>query len=234
MGVQYAELVGNYTYLPISGMLALLSMLVAIQAIRDRQLRLDVIGLVVYATTGFVAETIWLIYEIHFHIEPFPSPADFFYLIGYPFLLMFLLERIGLVKTALTNKMIAASSVTAVLLITAILGLYYFTEHNPENGSIDILISLIYPIFDVIVLAPAILGVFLFIKKYITLKESLFFVAVLSMFVGDTMFLFLQDSDEYYTGNPTELFFYYNYILLMISTYYQLFRAPNTSSSKSV
>src|SRR5690348_1208687 len=41
------------------------------------------------AISWFMAETTWSIYELVFHMNPFPSLADVFYIVGYPFLFSF-------------------------------------------------------------------------------------------------------------------------------------------------
>jgi hypothetical protein len=51
---------------------------------------------------------------------------------------------------------------------------------------------------------------------------TLFCLGTISAFIGDAAFLFGQNESSYYTGNPMEIPFYWNYILLSFGVYSQL------------
>jgi hypothetical protein len=87
---------------------------------------------------------------------------------------------------------------------------------GPSTGAelFDVVLGSIYPIFDAMVLIPALIGVSLFFKGRVNLMWALFCLGTISIFIADSAFLFAQNEDSYYTGNPMEILYYWNYVLL--------------------
>jgi hypothetical protein len=219
VGKDTAILVGNLIYIPITGVLLVLAFLTLA--------RFGIIGyhgvawvsFVGYAICAFIAEMLWAIMELYFKIDPFPSAADIFYLIEYPFLLMFFIAYLQPIKNAITKKMFAI----AILISATILAACKILVSTPTQDELfEVFLGSIYPIFDSIVLVPAIIGVSLFFKGKINLMWSLFFFGTISLFIADSAFLFGQGENSYYTGNPMEILFHWNYILLSFGLYSNL------------
>ena len=82
-----------------------------------------------------------------------------------------------------------------------------------HTDALNATLGTIYPIFDTMVIIPAIIGVVLFFKGQVNFMWTLMHLGVICLFVADTAFLFGQNEDSYYTGNPMEILFYWTYVL---------------------
>ena len=91
-----------------------------------------------------------------------------------------------------------------------------------EQPLFNVAVATIYPVFDAIIIVPALVGVSLFFKGKVNLMWTLFCFGIALLFAADTAFLFAQNDDTYYTGNPMEVLFSWNYILLSFGVYYHL------------
>jgi hypothetical protein len=85
-----------------------------------------------------------------------------------------------------------------------------------------------------VIIIPALLGVALFFKGQVNFTWTLICIGTISVFVADTAFLFAQNEDSYYTGNPMEIMFYWNYILLAFGVYghMKLFQKPKHDNAQ--
>ena len=221
-----AIFVGNVMYIPTAGTFLIMSVLLISRFGMSGNVGLAWVSFGGYAISWFIAEMLWIVQELYLKIDPFPSSADIFYLAGYPFLLMFFIAYLQPVRSAITKKMlIAASSFAIGILIPS---LFFALESSRNTNLLQYLLSVIYPIFDAVVIVPALLGVALFFKGQMNFTWTLICLGTISLFVADTAFLFGQNDNSYYTGNPMEILFYWNYILLAFGVYghMKLFQSP--------
>ncbi len=223
-----AILVGNLTYIPTAGTLLVLSLLILARFGTTGHHGVAWFSFAAYAISLFIAEMLWVVQELYLQIDPFPSAADIFYLISYPFLLMFYVSYLQPVKSAITKKTIAASLVFSVGIL--IPSLYLALGPSTDADLFDIILGTIYPVFDAMVLIPALIGVSLFFKGRVNLLWTLFCLGTISTFVADSAFLFAQNEDSYYTGNPMEIPYYWNYVLLSfgVGSHLVLFQKSKT------
>ncbi|TBR09000.1 MAG: hypothetical protein EPO62_05600 [Candidatus Nitrosotenuis sp.] len=226
IGNDTAIFVGNMMYIPTAGAFLITAMLTISRFGMSGNVGLAWISFGGYAISWFIAEMLWIVQELYLKIDPFPSPADIFYIVGYPFLLMFFISYLQPVRRAITKKMLTASSLFAMGIL--IPSLYLSLETSKNTDLLQSVLSLIYPIFDAVVIIPALLGVALFFKGQVNLTWTLICIGTISLFVADTAFLFGQSDDSYYTGNPMEILFYFNYIFLTFGVYghMKLFQRP--------
>lgn len=220
MGQETAVLVGNLTYVPVAGTLLVLSFLILRRFGTTGHHGTAWFSFAGYAISAFIAEILWIVQELYLKIDPFPSAADVFYLASYPFLLLFFISYFQPVKKAITKKMVFSSLALAIGILIPSLFLAVEPETNTESSIIAL--GAIYPIFDAMVLVPALIGVSLFFNGKVNFMWSLFCLGTLSTFIGDTAFLLGQSEATYYTGNPMEIPFYWNYVLLSFGVFSQL------------
>ncbi len=230
VGQDTAILVGNLTYIPTAGSLLVLSLLILVRFGTMGHHGVAWFSFAAYAVSLFIAETLWIIQEMYLKIDPFPSAADIFYLISYPFLLMFFVSYFQPVKNAITKKLVAAAVIFSIGIL--IPSLYLALGSSPHIEMFDIILGAIYPIFDAMVLIPALIGVSLFFKGQVNLMWTLFCLGTISVFVADSAFLFAQNEDSYYTGNPMEIPYFWNYILLSfgVASHLKLFQKAKADS----
>jgi hypothetical protein len=217
IGIDTAIFVGNVMYIPIAGAFLTMSLLVMLRSGTSGNIGLAWVSFAGYAVSWFIAEMLWIVQELYLKVDPFPSTADIFYIVGYPFLLMFFMAYLQPVRQAITKKMFIAASLFAVGIL--IPSLYVAIESSKNSDMLQSVLSMIYPIFDAVIIIPALLGVALFFKGQVNFTWTLICLGTISLFVADTAFLFAQNEDSYYTGNPMELMFYWNYVLLTFGVY---------------
>ena len=215
-----AILSGNLTYLPTAGSFLVLTLLIAFRFGLGGTHGLAWFSFAGYAVSWFIAEVLWIHHELILQEEPFPSPADIFYVLGYPFLLMFFIAYLQPVRAAITKKAIAISCIVSVGVL--IPSLYFVLGTVSDETSFATILGTIYPIFDSLVIIPALIGVVLFFKGQVNLMWSLVCMGVICLFAADTMFLLGNLDDSYYTGSPVEMLFHLNYVLLSFGVYSHL------------
>ena len=216
-GEETATIVGNLMYIPAAGSLLAVSIIVLQRLGTSGKHGTALIALVGFAICWFFAEIIWILQELYFKIEPFPSTADLFYLVGYPFLLMFVISYLEPLKDGITKEILALAILAAIIVLVS--SLYVVFNEDEELSNYEFALLAGYPIADAIVLVPALLGVVLFFKGKVNFMWTLFFVGIISLYVADTTFLYTQLEDTYYTGHPLEMLFYFMYFLMAFGIY---------------
>jgi hypothetical protein len=102
----------------------------------------------------FVGEIIWELFDKVLGIDPFPSIADIFYLLGYPLLLSGLIKEVKQTKLKLKDQktLLFFTSFIALLLVTIVgyFGVYY--AFDPELSLIENLVSVSYGVGDMILI----------------------------------------------------------------------------------
>lgn len=215
-----ATLVGNLGYIPITGTFLILSLLIAYRFGLTGNHGLAWFSFAAFAVSWFIAEMLWIHQELVLKEDPFPSPADIFYIVGYPFLLMFFVAYLQPVKAAITKKILGLSSMISIGILVP--SLYLVLGNGIHSDSLNAILGAIYPVFDSMVIIPAIIGVVLFFKGQVNFMWTLVCLGILCLFAADTAFLFGQNEDSYYTGNPAEILFYWNYVLLAFGVHNHL------------
>ena len=216
-GEETATVVGNFMYIPAAGSLLAVSIIVLQRLGTSGKHGTALIALVGFAICWFFAEIIWILQELYFKIDPFPSTADLFYLVGYPFLLMFVISYLEPLKDGITKEILALAILAAIIVLVS--SLYVVFNEDEELSNYEFALLAGYPIADAIVLVPALLGVVLFFKGRVNFMWTLFFVGIISLYVADTTFLYTQLEDTYYTGHPLEMLFYFMYFLMAFGIY---------------
>ena len=226
MGETAVKLYGNLAYLPVSA----LFVGVAFWSIRhfgiDGSHGIAWLSFAGFAMMWSVAGVIWIVYDLVLGTDPFPSPADLFYLMGYPFLFLSLVSYLIPFKEAISRSLviIAVSLSVAYLILTALF--QTVVSDGPGLGlealeSFEALFSVAYPVADGIILIPIILGIGLFLRDDNRVKPmwALIFLGVLSSLVGDLSFMLLETTGQYYTGHPVEILFLASYVLMAFGIY---------------
>jgi hypothetical protein len=228
-GKETAILVGNLGYYPIT---ILLTSFTAIMVIKFRTKNTYGIAWIMFlacATSWMVAEHVWTVEELVLHVKPFPSNADIFYVLGYGFLILFVMYYMKMMKKAITKKMVLVS---ITISITVLLPSLYISEfENSDISGIAFALALAYPVLDAIVLAPALIGIMMFYKGEVSRLWTFFSLAIISFAAGDTGFLLLEMNDNYYTGHPIEILLMWSYVLFTFGVYsqYKIFSGKKNS-----
>jgi len=212
-----AILVGNFVYIPVAVSLVVVSTMRMFKSGFIGKHGIAWITLTVCAVSWLIAELTWIFYEVVLNIDPFPSVADIFYLLGYPFLFMFLIFYIEPVRKAITKKMVIFATLLALSVLIPSL---FVALHEGSNVSyFETVLAYIYPVVDALVIIPALIGIALFFKGQVNFMWTLVCIGIFSMFIADTVFLFADLDMWYYTGHPIEILFYFMYVLISFGVY---------------
>jgi hypothetical protein len=229
-GSQAATTTTDLLYVPVSGGLLVLSIIIAVKFKGKGETGKAYLLFVAFVSFWFAGEVVWLRAELVSHLVPFPEETDWLYLAGYPFLLAFMIYYIKPFRIAITKKMVFnASLATTVFLVPTIFTMY---SYNPTASFSEIIWAALYPISDAMVLFPAVLGVALFLKGKVSLLWSLCCIAIILNIIADSGFLFLATENSVHSGNPVNILYLWAYILFAfgIHSHVKLFTIPKMKS----
>lgn len=180
------------------------------------------------ASSWFIAETLWLVYQLVYNVNPFPSIADVFYIAGYPFMLLFLINYLKPVRKAATrNLVIAAIAISTIISIPSIYMAYSF---DPKVTMLENLLATAYPIADSIIFVPAIIGIVLFFRGEVNFTWSLICIGIICSSLGDIGFQAAEFTGTYYTGHPVDVILMWSYLFYAFGVYdhIKIFRKEKT------
>ena len=197
---RWAAKIGLYNGLGLSAVVAILVGIARHRPERPLPWYLFAVGLLSYVT----ADIIFYSYQDLLHLEVFPSLADVFYLAAYPFLMAGLLLLIrsrspGADRTGLLDALV----VTVGLGMVSWVFLVVPYAQAPELTLPARVVSMAYPIMDVLLLATA-------IRLVVDggRRPPAFWVlacGVGALLVTDTLYSIIQLAGGYHTGSPIDI-----------------------------
>lgn len=217
IGKETADLFANFIFIPVPASVVILSGVLTKRAGLTGSHGKAWLIFTIFAALWFVAEQVWLVNELVYKEKPFPSSADLFYLLGYPFYFVFSFLYLRPFKNAISKKMIIIASLIAVAVL--IPNLYMTFDNNSDESEFAIILGAIYPIADVIVLIPAMIGVVLFFRGKVNFLWSLLLIGIIFEVIADTGFQYFSLDNSYYTGHPVDILFLWSYLLFSFGLY---------------
>jgi hypothetical protein len=207
----------NLLYVPVPAAPLILSIIIMLRFKMSGKHGKSWIVFTIFAASWFIAEQIWLVYDLILNIDPWPSIADFFYILGYPLLFMFSILYIYPVRKAISKRIIILSLLASIALLIPTLFLAYQPDSS-ENG-FEILLAASYPVLDTIILCPALIGMVLFFRGEVNFLWFLMCIAMTLNVIGDAWFLFSSMNESYYAGHPIDLLYVWAYVLFSFGVY---------------
>ena len=226
-GKEVVKMVTDFTYIPVTGAFVILSIIISSRFRKTGNHGKAWLLFLGTAISWFIAETTWTIYELVYHLNPFPSSADAFYIAGYPFLFLFTIYYLKPFKKLISRKMILSTSLIAVSVL--IPSLYMTIDNHSDESKFAIALGSIYPIADSIILVPAMIGIFLFFRGEVNFLWTLLLIGILFEVIADTGFQYFTLNNLYYTGHPIDILFIWSYIMFSFGVYshIQIFKKDN-------
>jgi hypothetical protein len=216
-GKELVKVVTDCTYIPVSGAFVILSIIISSIFRKTGNHGKAWLLFLGTAISWFIAETTWTIYELVYHLNPFPSSADVFYIAGYPLLFLFSIYYLKPFKKLISRKMIICTSLIAISVL--IPSLYMTLDNNSNESKFAIVLGAIYPIADSIILVPALIGIFLFFRGEVNFLWTLLLIGILFEVIADTGFQYFTLNNSYYTGHPVDILFIWSYIMFSFGVY---------------
>ncbi len=223
---------GNLYVIVVPAIFALLSIFLALKSPPQERKILYIFA--AFAVFRAIAETIWVVYESVLFLDPFPSIADFFWLVGYCFISIFLFKYLAPVRKAASNQVkILATVVAMAHLIPTTTAVYLL---NPGSDLFGFLVSIAYPVGDAVFLWQVVAGLTLLFSKKHNMFLTLLMGGVIGFIVSDTLFVFMTDS--YQVGSLIDMGWITGYMLLVFAalSYRPLTNVdiPSNTNKKSI
>jgi hypothetical protein len=216
-GKETAIVFTNWIFVPIPGAMLVLSIIMAKKHALIGNHGKAWIVFALFSACWFIAEQVWLVEELFYHEKPFPSAADFFYMVGYPAYFIFAVLYLKPFRKSITKKMIILSSLVSIAVLAP--SMYWTLESSSDEDQFSIILGAMYPVADSIVLVPALIGVRLFFGGQVNFLWSLMLLGILVEVVADTGFQYFSLDDSMYTGHPVDILFLWSYILFSFGIY---------------
>jgi len=197
---RWAAKIGLYNGLALSAVVAILIGVIRYRPERPLAWYLFAVGLLSYV----IADIIFYTYQDILHRDVFPSLADVFYLAAYPFLMAGLLRLIrhrspGADQTSLLDALVVTVGVGVVSWVYLIVPF----ARAPGLTLLERLVSMAYPIMDVLLLATAVR--LLVDRGPRPPAFRVLLIGVGALLVTDTLYSIIQLGGGYHTGSPIDV-----------------------------
>jgi len=220
LGKKVAMFFTDWIFVPIPGALVVLSILSVKRHGLTGNHGKAWVSFLVFSIAWFAAEQVWTVLELFYDQKPFPSMADFFYMIGYPAYFVFAIFYIKPVKKAITKKIVLLSILVAISLLVP--NLYMAFENSSGEDQFATALGASYPFADAIVFVPAFIGVLLFFGGKVNFPWFLMLLGIIVEVVADTGFQYYSLDNSMYTGHPIDILFLWSYVFLVFGVYEHL------------
>lgn len=213
-GQIYATLVSDFANLFITAPLLLTSIMLSIRDKGSGDLGKAWICFTTVVILWFVAERIWMVYDLMGGSDPWPSEADYFWLAGYPIYFVFTFFYLKPFRNSISKPLMFTASAVTVL-AAGFLASSIFEENS---FSFEAILGLAYPILDTVSITPIIIGLVLFLRGQTSFLWSCLFIGMLCFIVADYGFLFLSLDQEYYGGHLIDIPYLWAYLFFLFGT----------------
>jgi len=162
----------------------------------------------------FLGEVTYMIYDIVFNIEPYPSIADVFFFMSYPLLLTHLILNIKFFTPKISNK----AKLWVIIMPIAVLTGYSIVSTTQADIGIfefDFYYGAFFVYFSTLTLSFAVLGAIIFKEGVIGKAWFLLVIGILFNTMGDTWYYNLELFGAYDLLHPVNMFWYAGYWLVM-------------------
>lgn len=172
---------------------AFLALCFFLQRHQDARLRSGWLLIAVANLSNAIAEILWFLFESVLHIDPFPSPADLFYLLYYPLMLGGLL-RFPFAPVTRRERIILWLDLGIVMIACTML-LWYFilaplslsVRQDPAS-----IIAIAYPVGDLLILAGILVLIQRDIQKVTWRPMTFLGVGVSFTALADVLFAYFE------------------------------------------
>ena len=177
---------------------------------------------VTYASLGigllflFAGDAIYLYYDHVLDEDPYPSIADVFFLLYYPFTAYHLIRNIGYFKKdfSLPSKLFVPGLTLAIVLTFA-----FISFDEIDGHSFDFYFGLIFVFGSSLILSLAILGVSVFRNSILGVAWLLLAVGLFLFTFADVWYYYLELVEEYSDGHFTNTLWITSNMIIVYALY---------------
>lgn len=214
----------SYSNLGITVLLAASSVLVLITHGIRGDFGKAWICFVLFVIVWFIGERIWMIEELVYQTDPWPSAADVFWLAGYPLYIAFSAFYLRPFRKLISIRLLALVSTMIIALVAMLV--YHAASQQSDLTYGEKLLALSYPVLDSLLLAPIAVGLALFARGQVSFVWSCLMIGMLSFVAADYGFVVFSLDSTYYTGHPIDIPYLWAYLILLfgVVNYIPIFR----------
>lgn len=157
-------------------------------------------GLVIGWVLWTLAESIWLLYSINAADIPYPSLADFFWVVGYIPISLGLFTRIRSMPVRLTRnqQILLTGLLLGIISTTVILIFIPIIQYFDPTRLIESLLNLFYPLADLFLMSLVLRLFFSYEKGALGLTWQLLLIGFITMTFSDLLFTYADWRELYY------------------------------------
>ncbi len=215
--------ISSFALISLALLIALLGLLIAAKKTFPAPVRRAWLLMSLASLSNAIAEVIWLYYESVLKIDPFPSPADVFYLLFYPLMLAGILS-LPFAPAKRDHRILLGLDMVIVMAVGAMFLWYFIPAPRQLEGAsgLEGLVALSYPIADLFILA----GLIALIQRDVENvgRWVLIFLAVSMLFTAfaDILFAVLETYAVPYSMAPLNVLFMVSYWALLAAAGWQI------------
>ena len=229
------EYFSNYISLPlyaiIPGILIILSICALSMADKIQEIsKKSLLFLTLSFSSWFAAEQTWNLYEHVLGIDPYPSIADFFYILAPILMFISLIIFLHPLREKIKKTDVIFASALSILILIPILITTF--QVNSETEFFEIAVAMIYPIVDAILLIPAIIVILYSLREGKNLFWIMILIGIIVFIIADDMFLFLVIYDKYYDGNPVDILWLTSYVIWAFTIYNIIYKSKKINKKE--
>lgn len=162
----------------------------------------------------FLAEVTYLVYDLFLGLDPYPSIADVFFFLLYPFTLIHLFLNIQFFNPQIKRKKIL---LLGTIFLIIVFSFVYFSASNSDEFNFDFYYGLIFVIGASVTLVITLLGTLVFKEGSLGKAWLLILIGILSITIGDVWYYYLEIFGEYSLTHVVNLFWYAGAWILVYS-----------------
>jgi hypothetical protein len=168
----------------------------------------------------FLGEFTWSFYSLILGVRiPYPSLADVFWLVAYPFVVAGMLAFVYPFRSAISVRNIVVAHVVSLLAVVLVLAGLIIPVLSFSSDMFSNVVGFAYPMLDIALLFVSIMGIMLFWGGKIVRSWYWLIAGAILMSIGDILFSYLTAKRLYYSGHPLELFFEFSYACFGLAMY---------------
>lgn len=182
--------------------------------------------LLISLVSWFIAEALYGYYEGILEIDPYPSVADFFYLAGSIFFLLFFISMNKSYKIELAFVTSFITTFSLIVFYVIYIAVYIFHIYDYSGSIFDLVLLFVYPIIDLLIMIGAI--TYYFRGRSISLSKDYTYWIFVSLFaffslIADITYGYDNLLDK--SSNETLSDVYYNigYLLLGVAVLIRMY-----------
>ena len=166
----------------------------------------------------FLAEVTYMIYDIVYNIEPYPSIADVFFFMLYPLLLVYLFLNIKFFTSKFSNRAKIWIICMPILVLVGY-SILSTTEAEISIFEFDFYYGVIFVYIVTLTLSVAVVGAFVFKEGAIGKAWIILVSGILLLTMGDVWYYNLELFGEYELVHPVNMFWYAGYWVVIYALY---------------